>query len=118
MSHNPKVDAVKLFALWHGKTPNLEVARELGISVYQLYRLGQRYKLPPRVHMHGEFNRRKAKEEVIVGEEYERRKAAIRARWSDEEREKRRVGPTARPWRLPSYAYDGRVCAFVQNAID
>lgn len=118
MNRSLKVDVVKLFALWHGRMPNLEVAKELGISVYQLYSLGQRYKLPPRVHMHGEFNRRKAKEEVVVGEEYERRKAEIRARWSEEEREKRRVGSTARPWRPPSYAYDGRVCAFVENALD
>lgn len=118
MKHNPQVDVVKLFALWNGRMPNLEVARELGISVYQLYRLGQRYKLAPRVHMHGEFNRRKAAKEEIVGEEYERRKAAIRARWSEEEREKRLVGQTARPWRPPAYGYDGRVCAFVEAALD
>ena len=118
MNRSLNVDVVKLFALWHGRMQNLEVAKELGISVYQLYSLKQRYKLPPRVHMHGEFNRRKAKCEAVDGEEYERRKAEIRARWSDEEREKRRVGPMARPWRLPSYAYDGRVCAFVKSALD
>ena len=118
MKHNPKVDAVQLFALWHGQLPNLDVAKALGVSVYQLWVLGKRYGLPKRVHLMSAKKRGRKPETDVVGAEYERRKAEVRARWSDEEREKRRVGPMARPWRLPSYAYDGRVCAFVKSALD
>jgi hypothetical protein len=118
MKHNPRVDAAKLFALWHGQLPNLDVAKSLNISVYQLWVLGKRYGLPNRVHLMSAKKRGRKPETDVVGKEYERRKAEVRAKWSDEEREKRRVGPSARPWTMPAYAYDGRVCAFVKAALD
>ena len=120
MSRGPqiKVDTQKMFALWNGPLSSIEVASSLGISVYRLYGLGRRYGLRSRRHVVGAKRRLKADEEEVVGEEYERRKAEVQAGWSDEEREKRRVGPAAQRWQLPSYAYDGRVCAFVQTALD
>ena len=118
MKHNPRVDAAKLFALWHGQLPNLDVAKALNISVYQLWVLGKRYGLPNRVHLMSAKKRGRKPETDVVGKEYERRKAEVRAKCSDEERETRRVGPSARPRTLPAYAYNGRVCAFVKAALD
>jgi hypothetical protein len=118
MKHNPRVDVVKLFAVWNGQLPNLEAAKALNISVYQFYMLGKRYGLKNRVHLMSAKKRRGKPETDVTGAEYEQRKAEVRAKWSDEEREKRRVGPSARPWTMPAYAYDGRVCAFVKAALD
>jgi len=118
VKHNPRIDAAELFRVWYGPLPNAEAAAALGISVYQFYVAGKRHHLPIRTHLMSAKRRRGKPETDVVGEEYERRKAEVRAQWSDEEREKRRVGPSARPWQLPSYAYDGRVCAFVKSALD
>jgi len=118
MKHNPSVNAVKLFSLWHSDLENGEVAAALSISRYQLYDLGRRYGLKPRTHIQSAKARITRPEPVITTEEYEARKAEVQALWSDEEREKRRVGPMARKWKLPSYAYDGRVCAFQPTGLD
>jgi hypothetical protein len=119
MRHHPSVDAVKLFTLWNSDLDNGAVSSALGVSRYQLYAIGRRYGLAPRIHVRSAVGRERNNDDVeIPTEEFEARKAEVQALWSDEEREKRRVGPTARKWKLPSYAYDGRVCAFQATGLD
>jgi hypothetical protein len=112
-----QIDPVKFFALWNGPMQNLEIRRELGLTAHQFVALGKRYGLKPRTHRMS-ASKRSGNDEAISEDEYEARKAEVQSRWSDAERERRRVGPTARRWRLPSYAYDGRSCSFVKSDMD
>jgi len=107
MRLKPDFSMDKFYKVWFSQLSYVEAAKALGVSRYQFYALGRRHKLG-----------RRDREEQISPEEFEARRAEVEANWSDEERERRRVGPSARPWRLPSYAYDGRVCAFAENTLD
>jgi hypothetical protein len=109
------VDIALLFRIWHSPMGHMEAAAALGVSRAGLYALGRRHGLGRRTPATA---RDKKPEPEITPEEFEARKAEVQSKWSDDERERRRVGPTARPWRLPSYAYNGRVCAFAQTALD
>ena len=106
------VDVTELFKVWNSHMSNADAAASLGVSGSKFYSLGCRYGLGRRTHIQALRARAGRPEPVITEAEFEARRAEVQAKWSPEEREKRRVGPTARPWRLPSYAFDGRVCAF------
>lgn len=112
------VDMAALFRIWHGPLENAEAAAAMGVSRYQFYALGRRHGLGRRTHIQAAKARINHGDEEITEEEFEARRAEVQSRWSDEERERRRVGPSARPWRMPSYAYDGRVCAFAETTLD
>jgi hypothetical protein len=118
MRLKPEFSTAKLFEVWFSEMSHMEAARALGVSRYQFYALGRNHNLGRRTHVQGARARDGHEDEEISPEEFESRKAEVQAKWSDDEREKRRVGPSARPWRLPSYAYDGRVCAFAENTLD
>jgi hypothetical protein len=118
MRLRPDFNTAELYRVWYSQMSNTEAAEALGVSRYQFYALGRNHRLRRRTHVQSAKARDGHDDEEITPEEFEARKAEVQAKWSDDEREKRRVGPSARPWRLPSYAYDGRVCAFAENALD
>lgn len=118
MTHNPAVNVVELFRLWNSDLQNGDVAKALGVSRFQLWTLARRHGLSKRTHIQGKQARSTRPEVNPTDEELEARKAEVQALWSDAEREKRRVGPQARPWSLPSFSYDGRSCAFAKTSLD
>lgn len=111
-----KVDTLKLFRLWNKPLRNDELADAIGVPRGTLWYLRQRYKLPPR----GRVNRVPSvtERDAPTPQEIEERCAAIRASWPAGEEEKRRVGPRQKRWVMPSYAFDGRGCAFLTTTVD
>jgi hypothetical protein len=118
MRHTTKISIAKFLDVWFSQMSHIEAAKSLGVSRCQFYALGRSHNLGRRAHVQSARARSGHNDAEITPEELEARRAYVQAKWSDEERERRRVGPSARPWRLPSYAYDGRVCAFAENALD
>jgi hypothetical protein len=101
------VDVKAVFALWADPTlGTTQIAAMLGLTKNQMWNVSQRLKLPRRPR--AEMERLAAPTEEQIAE----RCAEVRAGWTDAEREKRCVGRGQRPWRLPSYAYDGRAVMF------
>jgi hypothetical protein len=101
------VDARKVFALWaNPELGTLEIASRLGLTKSQIWCVSRRLRLPPRPRAEMERLSAPSPEEIAD------RCAQVRAGWSDEEREKRIVGPRRRQWSMPAYAYDGRAVAF------
>lgn len=89
----------RLYDLWYdaAKT-NTQVADELGITLVRLWQLGRAYSLPPRC-------RKQATPDPSI-EEIRERAEAIKATWSDEEREKRFVGLGRRQWTPPAFMFN------------
>lgn len=111
-----KVNTLELFRLWRTPLRNDQLADALGIPRGSLWYLRDKYKLPKR----GAGSRTPSVKEkdVPTPEEIEQRCAEIRKGWPEGEDERRMVGPRQRRWSLPSYAYDGRGCAFLEIALD
>lgn len=113
-----RVDTALLFRVWHSDMSNAEAMKTLGVSRAQFYALGQLHHLGRRSPAQVSKARRDREEPEITEDEFEARKAEVQARWSPEERERRIVGPARRAWRPPAFAFNGRVCAFAENALD
>lgn len=109
-------DVATLHALWYSKMTNAELCLALKVSRGSLDVLRKRYKLDNRP-----FERNNPEYKVDTTptpEEIAERSAAIRATWSDEEREKRAGGPGPVRWQMPAYAFDRRDIAFHGVTID
>jgi hypothetical protein len=88
----------KLYELWYDETKtNTQVAKELGVTLVRLWKLGRAYSLPRRV-------KRQNQPDPSI-EEIHDRAAAIRATWSPEEREQRRVGLRRQRWTPPEFRF-------------
>lgn len=110
-----RVDKERLIQLWRTEMSNAAIAAELGITELQLYVAGRHYKLEPRYP----YVRRVSAKYDPTPETIAERAAEIRAGWSDEEREKRRVGNVVNPkWEMPTFAYDGRNAVFSHHLAD
>jgi hypothetical protein len=111
-----KVNTLELFRLWRSPLRNDELADALGVPRGTLWYLRQRFKLPAR----GKGNRVPSvtERDAPSPEEIEQRCEEIRAKWPEGEEERRRVGGGQQRWRIPSYAFDGRGCAFLEIAVD
>lgn len=91
----------RLYELWYDETKtNTQVARELGINLVRLWKLGRAYSLPRRV-------KRQSQPDPSI-EEILQRAEAIRATWSPEEREQRRVGSRRKRWTPPEFSFTPR----------
>jgi len=99
----PPIDVKRLFQLWQTDQTTAEIATQLGITPPQLYSVARRYALPRRT---GLVNRCHDKVPDPTPDELVKRARAIRLGWTAEERERRRVGPTARRWQIPRYAFN------------
>lgn len=112
-----KVDVVELFRLWRSPLRNDELADALGCPRGSLHYLAARYKLPKRTPEKW-AKRTGAKRDLPTPQEIADRAAAIRATWSEEEKERRMVGKRTRSWQMPAYAFARRDVAFVEINLD
>lgn len=94
-------DVPKLFRLWASGLRQAEVCEEMGIPQGSFHLIRQRYALPKR-----ECDRSIdfSASEPPTPEEIAERAAAVRAGWTDEEREKRIVGRACGPVRTREYS--------------
>lgn len=113
-----RIDVALLYRVWRSEMSNAEAMKALGVTRAQFYTLGQLHKLGRRVHVQASKARLGREEPEITEDEFEARKAEVQARWTPEERERRIVGPARRAWRPPAFAFNGRVCAFADSALD
>lgn len=113
-----RVDVALLYRVWRSEMSNAEAMKALGVSRAQFYALGQLHHLGRRVHVQAAKARLGREEEEITEEEFEARRLEVQSKWSDEERERRQVGPSRRPWTPPAFSFNGRVCAFSDSALD
>lgn len=104
-----EVDVPKLFRLWGTGVRQFEICQELGIRPGTFWQVRQRYALPPRENAKPARSRH---EPPPTPEEIAERAAAVRAGWSAEETERRRVGSAVAPVRLRHYVFDRRAMAF------
>ena len=111
------VDVLTLFKLWRSPLRNDELADALGAPRGSLHYLASRYKLPKRDPALW-AKRGGVEADSPTPEQIEERAAAIRATWSEEEREKRRVGRRMQRWQMPAYALCHRDVAFREIGLD
>lgn len=102
-----RLDARKVFELWHSDLRNDEVAVALGVSRNYLAKIRSRYGLPRRPDERGAHE-----EDNPTPEEIAERAAIIRERWTESERKLREVGAVRARWQPPRYVYDGRNSVF------
>ncbi len=107
------VNTLELFRLWNSEMRNDELCVKLGVPVGTLWMLRKRFKLPKR----REGSRVPTRPETAAPspDEIAEMTAQIRAGWPAGEAERRLVGCGRRSWSLPSYAFDGRGCAFTET---
>jgi hypothetical protein len=93
--------------LWTTKSP-AEIAAEIGGTRQEVYRIAKKFGLPPRsvVKPNVEFNPSR--------KEIRRMTAEFREQWSDEEEQKRRVGPQreSRRWSVPQVEFSMKPASF------
>lgn len=105
---NTPVDSLRLWKLWQTNVPYEDICNELKISKSQLFRMARQRGLkhrprPPR-------SGRPIIDPTPL--EIRQRSAAIRANWSPEEENSRRVGWKNRSVTAMKYAYDNRIGVF------
>lgn len=102
------IDVQRLFSLWNTNLRNDQLAEALGVTRDSLSSLRMRYGLPIRKHasLRGNYSHQPDPTEDEIRE----RAAAVRARWTPEEEESRRLA--AKPYTIPCFAYDGRTVEF------
>lgn len=82
--------------LW-GKISLNSIARRLGERADKVHRIGREYGLP-------RYPRKPQKQVDPTAEEIEERAAAIRETWTEEETERRYLGPKGSgPWKTPVF---------------
>jgi hypothetical protein len=99
-------DVPTLFRLWAEGVSEREICLELGIRHGSFYIVKDRHKLPPRARAAMPVGR--GDDELPTPEEIAERAAAVRAAWSPEEEERRRVGGRPRRVAMRSYLFDHR----------
>ena len=102
------IDVKRLFALWGGNMGTMQIAAAMGLTKNQVWSAARRLGLPTRPRSGSDRDQR----ENPTPEQIAERAAAVRAGWPEGEAERRMVGQRQRRWSLPSYAYNGRDCAF------
>jgi hypothetical protein len=105
---NTPVDSLRLWQLWQTNVPYEEICDELKISQSQLFRMAKQRGLkhrpkPPR-------SGRQIVDPTPL--QIQQRSAAIRAGWSPEEENSRRVGWKNRAVSALKYEYDSRTGIF------
>jgi len=105
---NTPVDTLRLWKLWQTNVPYEEICNELKISQSQLFRLARQRGLKPRPKPP------RSGRPIIdpTPLEIKQRSAAIRANWSTEEENSRRVGWKNRSITAMKYEYDSRTGIF------
>lgn len=99
------IDVPRLFEMWAKGVHQSEICEELDIRPGSFWTIKKRHALPPRpVDRTIDFSH----VEPPTEEEIAERAAAVRAAWSEEEREKRIVGNEAYRPRLRSYSLSPR----------
>lgn len=104
-----KVDVPKLFEMWAAGASRYEICSALGIRPGAFQHVRRRYALPKRNK--GRPARHRSESDPTP-EELIERCAAVRATWSDEERERRAVGRLRGSVEIRSYSFDRRGMAF------
>lgn len=104
----PKISVPELFRLWHEEINTKDICARFGVSSSDISRLAKKYGLPKRKN----GNNGKTKNVDPSPEEIEQLALETRAKWSEEELEKRYHGPRRRAWRAPSYTYNARSGSF------
>jgi hypothetical protein len=74
-----EIDVPKLFRLWQTNLTRREIAVQLGVREGNLSRIAVRYKLPPRGQREQKTGLTKVDPFLMPADEYERRKAEVRA---------------------------------------
>jgi hypothetical protein len=105
---NTPVDSLRLWKLWQTNVPYDDICNELKISKSQLFRMAKQRGLkhrprPPR-------SGRPIVDPTPL--QIQQRSAAIRAGWSPEEENSRRVGWKNRSVRASSYVFDQNISGF------
>ena len=103
------VDVPKLFELWAAGASQYEISLALGIRPGTFWQIRNRYALPRRAPAKPA---KASHEPDPTPEELAQRCAEVRARWSDEETKRRRVGRGVEAVRLRSYSFNHRDFAF------
>jgi hypothetical protein len=104
-----QIDVPELFRLWTSGVPHAEICERLGIPQGSLWRVRDHYKLPPRMKVIPRCDR---DEDDPTPEEIAERTAAIRAKWTPEETERRIVGPRPSAYRIPNYRFSRRTMSY------
>ena len=105
---NTPVDSLRLWKLWHDGVPYDRICDELKISKSQLFRMARQRKLTPRP-------KPPRSGRAIIDPtplEIAERAAAIRASWTPEEENSRRVGWKTLRVKARSYVYDQNISGF------
>ena len=74
-----KIDVPKLFRLWQSDLTRREIALQLGVREGSLNKIAMRHKLPPRGQREQNTGVAKVDPFIMPADEYERRKAEVRA---------------------------------------
>ena len=104
-----KVDVPVLFKMWADGASRYEICTMLGIRPGAFQHLRRKYALPKRNKGRPSLG---SLEPDPTPEELAERCAAVRAKWSEEETERRRVGRGVEAVRLRSYSFNHRDFAF------
>lgn len=100
---NSKIDTMLLWKLWHNGTSADEICTQLGISHTRLLGLAKRFNLRD-----AEKIRRPRTGKPVIDptpEELAQRAAVVRASWTPEERERRRLGGGRLPVEIKSFSF-------------
>jgi hypothetical protein len=100
-----QVSVPELFQLWNSNLTRQEICEKLGITIWRLYKLSQKHKLPKKPNT---ISNVKVAVDVVspTAEEIKKRAAEIRKKWTPEEKKIRsncRIKGKAAPWRPPCY---------------
>jgi hypothetical protein len=97
--------------LWYTSITTDELAKELNVSVREIYRLTARYNLKPRLHVKKKKVWRKGVPDPTP-EEIQQRVKEIQAGWSDEDRALRSVKKPV-PAAIKNFSYRRDACHFI-----
>ena len=103
------VDVPKLFAMWSAGASQYEISVALGIRPGTFWQIRRRYALPKRKPAKPA---RASHDPDPTPEEIAERCAITRAKWSEEETERRAVGRMRGSTEIRSYSFDRRNMAF------
>jgi len=103
------IDVPELFRLWTGGTPQHEICERLGIRPGSLWKIRERYKLPPREKIIPQCDR---DDDDPSPEEIADRAATIRMKWTPQEAERRIVGRRRDAYRIPNYRFSRRTMCY------
>lgn len=107
---NARIDVVELFRLWHAGAETQAICDAIGVSRYRLFKLADRYGLPPRPRNEPGVNMPRVDDPTP--QEIHERCLAVQATWTDVERERRLVGFKRARVELSRFAYRPTDCSY------